>query len=122
MARILVVDDEPANRQLVASILQPHGHEVFAAANAADALRDARDACPDLIIVDLFLPGKGGVDLIKTLRADPPTREAKIALYTASQPDRALRDFMESNGIVSLIPKPSEPGVLLRIVNDALAT
>jgi CheY-like chemotaxis protein len=117
----LIVDDEAANRLLVATILRPHGHEILEAADGNEGLRLAQEHLPDLIIVDLFMPVMSGVEFVKALRANPSTRVARIALYTATRPDRALRDFMQAAGIAHVIPKPSEPAELVRIVNDALA-
>ena len=121
MSKILIVDDEAANRLLVAAILRPHGHDVLEAADGNEGLRLAQDRAPDLIIVDLFMPGMSGVEFVKALRANPATRDARIALYTATRPDGALRDFMQVASIEHVIPKPSEPAELVRIVNDALA-
>mgnify|MGYP001427526453 CR=1 FL=1 len=121
MAKILIVDDEPANRLLIAAILRPHGHQVLEAADGAEGLSLAHESAPDLIIIDLFMPGMGGAEFVKALRADSATQMARVALYTATRPDRALRDFMRIAGIAHVIPKPSEPAEVLRIVNDALA-
>jgi len=121
VAKILIVDDEPANRLLIAAILRPHGHQVLEAADGAEGLSLAHESAPDLIIIDLFMPGMGGAEFVKALRADSATQMARVALYTATRPDRALRDFMRIAGIAHVIPKPSEPAEVLRIVNDALA-
>lgn len=121
MAKILIIDDEPANRLLVVTLLAYAGHQVLEAANADEALRTAKDYGPDLIIVDLFLPGMHGTQLIKQLRADEDLRQTKIALYTGTRLDAMLEDFMQVHRVAHLIPKPSEPEDLIRIVNDALA-
>lgn len=121
MSKILVVDDEAANRLLIAAILRPHGHEVFEAADGNEGLRLAQSLAPDLLIVDLFMPGMSGVEFVKTLRANPGTRDTRIALYSATRPDEALRDFMHAASIAHVIPKPSEPAEVVRIVDDALA-
>jgi len=120
VSKVLIVDDDAANRLLVATILRPQGHDVLEAAGGNEGLRLARESAPDLIIVDLFMPGMSGVEFVKALRADPATSTARIALYSATRPDRALRDFMQAAGITHAIPKPSEPAELARIVNDAL--
>ncbi len=122
MSKILIVDDEATNRLLIATILRPHGHEIHEGADGNEGLRLAHEAAPDLIIIDFFMPKMNGVEFVKALRADPATRAAKIALYTATRPHQALRDFMELAGITHVIPKPSEPAEVLRIINDALAT
>lgn len=122
MAKILIVDDEAANRLLVATLLAYAGHQVLEAANGDEGLRTAKDQFPDLIILDLFLPGMHGTQLVKQLRADRELHQTKIALYTGTQVDAMLADFMHLHGVEHVIPKPSEPEDFIRMVNDALGT
>ena len=116
MAQILVLDDEPNNRLLLGTILEFGGYEFVEASNAADALRAARARRPDLVIMDLHMPGMSGADFLKELRADPALSRVKVALYTATSCDDDLRQFMEVAGIEHIIPKPSDPSEVLRIV------
>lgn len=67
MATILVVDDEPANRLLVRTILQHAGHHTFEAVDATEAQRVLRERTPDLAIIDLSLPGIGGTELLSLI-------------------------------------------------------
>lgn len=121
MATILIVDDEPANRLLVATLLHYAGHDVLEAENGNHGLETAKTNSPDLIIVDLFLPGMHGTQFVKTLRGDDNLRETKIALYTGTRIDAMLSDFMKLYGISHVIPKPAEPEELLRAIEAALA-
>lgn len=121
MATILIVDDEPANRLLMTTLLQHAGHKVVESENASNGMAVAREHCPDLIIVDLFLPGIHGTQFVKTLRGDERLRDTKIALYTGTQIDAMLADFMKLYGITHVIPKPAEPEELIRSVESALA-
>lgn len=120
MARILIVDDEPANRLLVVTLLRYAGHNVLEAEDADRGLQTAKDERPDLIIVDLYLPGMHGTQFVKTVRADDELKHTKIALYTGTQVDPMLADFMSVHGVSHVIPKPAEPEDLLRTVTDAL--
>lgn len=122
MARILVVDDEPANRLLAVTLLRYAGHQVDQAETADLGLEAARSTKPDLVILDLFLPGKHGTQFLKALRTDDDLKETKIALYTATQVDAMLEDFMKIYGVSHVIPKPTEPEDFIRIVGDALET
>ena len=121
MARILVVDDEPNNRLLLAAILEHAGHRILEAADGDEALRSARAVPPDLVIVDLNLPGLSGAAFIRALRAIPAASRVPIALYTATLPDDAQREFVRSAGIDAVIPKPSEPASVLAIVGRILS-
>jgi CheY-like chemotaxis protein len=121
MSNILIIDDEPANRELIRTLLSYDGHHVTAAANGEDAIALLDGEAPDLIIVDLHLPGMSGPELIKRLRTDERLAKARIALYTSTEADAAMRDFMSLMRIEHVIPKPAEPQDVLAAVRDALA-
>ena len=120
MAKILIVDDEPANRALLTTLLLYAGHDVVQAGDGHEALQKAKADCPDLIVVDLNLPGMHGTQFVKALRTDPDTASVKIALYTATAPNESLTAFMEVTGIRHLVPKPSEPSEALEAIAAAL--
>jgi CheY-like chemotaxis protein len=121
VATILIVDDEPVNRQLLTTVLRARSHELLEAASGEEGLRLARERRPDLIILDLYLPGMHGTEFMKTLRADPTTSQIKVVLYTATRTDAAMRGFMELARIEHVIEKPSEPEAILRMVDRALS-
>ncbi len=117
---ILVVDDEAANRLLVAATLGAFGYRVVEAESGREALRLVEEQSPDLILLDLSMPGMDGATFLKTLRGELRS-DAKVALYTASTPTAAMRDFMALFDIGYLIPKPCEPQEMFRIVQIALS-
>jgi two-component system phosphate regulon response regulator PhoB len=88
--RILVVDDEADITALVAYHLAKSGYRVSTANNGADALRTAREERPDLVILDLMLPGLSGYDVLEELRRAPDTKQVGVILLTArrEEPDR----------------------------------
>jgi CheY-like chemotaxis protein len=120
MARVLVVDDEAANRLLIAELLKYGGHEPIEASDGVQGLELAISLRPDLVIMDLSMPGMHGTQFIKTLRAQPETSRTRVALYTGTAINAMLRDFMELHGISHVIPKPAEPEEVLRAVSLAL--
>ena len=79
--RIVVVDDEPAQRELIGGFLTKQGHEVFAAGSGAEALAHARDRQVDLILSDCRMPGMSGPDLLQKIKAVNP--EIPLILMTA---------------------------------------
>jgi DNA-binding response OmpR family regulator len=81
--RVLVVDDEPDITALVAYHLARKGYRVSTAANGSEALRRATNERPDLIVLDLMLPGRSGYDVLEELRRRPDTRDAGVILLTA---------------------------------------
>jgi len=120
VARVLIADDDPHARLLVGTLLAHAGHTVFEAADGRRALELARDQLPDLTIVDLSLPVLSGPELVRALRKDERTRSMRVALYTAGNIDAAIRDFMQMYGIITALPKPSEPAELLAAIQAAL--
>jgi two-component system cell cycle response regulator DivK len=81
--RILVVEDNPKNLKLVRDVLTFSGYEVIEASSGEDGVRLAEEACPDLILMDLQLPGIDGLELTRQLKADPETRDIKVIAVTA---------------------------------------
>jgi CheY-like chemotaxis protein len=70
--RIVVVDDEPAQRELIGGFLTKQGHEVFAAGSGAEALAHVRDRQVDLVLSDCRMPGMSGPDLLRKIKALNP--------------------------------------------------
>lgn len=120
MATILIADDDRNTRWLVQTVLTHAGHTVVEAKDAAEALVYAAAHMPDLILLDLSMPGTSGPQLLRALRADARTGAVAVALYTASPMNAALRDFIEMYGISGVVPKPSEPLELIAAVEAAM--
>ena len=107
MKRVLVVDDDPNARLLVRTLLTHAGYASVEASSGAEALARVAEERPDLVILDLALPDMHGADLVRALRGPGP--RIRIALYTASPIDAAMRDFMAIYEIAGALPKPAEP-------------
>src|SRR4030095_14446973 len=84
MSTILIVEDNEKNMKLVRDVLQAKGYTTVEAATAEDGVRLAGERVPDLILMDIHLPGMSGVDALKLLRADASTARIPIAAVTAS--------------------------------------
>lgn len=91
-ANLLVVEDEPAMREMVAGSLRAAGYEVREAADATSAWKALRASRVDLVLLDWMLPGSSGYELLRRLRREgaPPEREVPVILVTAraDEPDR----------------------------------
>ncbi len=122
MAAILVVDDEPANRSLLKAILAPAGHVVYEASRGDEGLALARLHQPQLIVLDLHMPGMDGPEFVRKLRSEPAIAGTKLALYSSTSLSPPLQDFMTVARISCLIPKPGEPEDVSRIIEAALAS
>ena len=107
-AIILVVEDEPAIRELVALNLQQAGHRAVLADSAERALALVREALPDMILLDWMLPGMSGVELARRLKADKRTRDVPIIMLTARGDEQDKITGLET-GADDYITKPFSP-------------
>lgn len=104
-ARILVVDDNPVNLKLASDLLESEGYAVDRAHDAEHALQTIRRRRPDLILMDVALPGLDGLSLTRRLKADTATRSIRVVALTAfamKGDDQKAREA----GCDGYIPKP----------------
>jgi two-component system, cell cycle response regulator DivK len=83
MAKVLIVEDNPANMKLATFLLQSAGHTVFSATDAEAGLTMARGEQPDLILMDIQLPGMDGLEATALLKRDDATRDIPVIALTA---------------------------------------
>ena len=110
--RVLVVDDEPDITGLVAYHLAKSGYRVSTAATGADALHSVRAERPDLVVLDLLLPGASGYDVLADLRRREDTKDIGVILLTARK-DEADRIKGLSLGADDYLAKPFSPQELV---------
>ncbi len=116
---ILIVDDAPENLTVLSELLQPH-YRVRAATSGEKALRIAVSApCPDLIMLDVMMPGMDGYEVFSRLRADPLTHDIPIIFVTAMDSTDAELHGLEA-GAVDYITKPVVPPIVLARVRTQL--
>ncbi|WP_062195879.1 phosphate regulon transcriptional regulator PhoB [Caldimonas taiwanensis] len=118
MARILVVEDEPAIAELIALHLRHEGFELRLSSNAAQADAALREALPDLVVLDWMLPGESGISLARRWRADPRTRSLPIVMLTARSDEHDVVLGLEA-GADDYVSKPfstAELGARIRAV------
>jgi two-component system alkaline phosphatase synthesis response regulator PhoP len=116
MARILVIDDEPSIVNLVTAYLKPEGYEVFTASDGPSGLKAARAFKPDLVILDIMLPGMDGMELLSRLRRES---EVYVILLTAKT-EETDKIVGLSLGADDYMTKPFSPRELTARVKAAL--
>jgi DNA-binding response OmpR family regulator len=120
MAReVLVVEDEPDIRRLVVLHLERDGFRCRAAATGSDALRDVKAAIPDLIVLDLMLPGVDGLEVCRQLRRDASTASVPIIMLTAKS-DEVDRIVGLEIGADDYVVKPFFPSEVVARVRAQL--
>jgi phosphate regulon transcriptional regulator PhoB len=116
---VLIVEDEPDIRNLIALHLSRDGFRCRTASNGVDALADARAARPDLVVLDLMLPGLGGLEVCRRLRADAATAALPIIMLTAKA-DEVDRVVGLELGADDYVVKPFSPKELVARVRAVL--
>ena len=105
--RILVVDDQPVNLRVVSSLLSRQGYEVVCAGNGEEALQRYAEGAPDLVLLDMIMPGMDGFELMAALHELPLPR-APVVFVTAAQ-DRGMLLRAFDAGVVDYVTKPFLP-------------
>jgi two-component system phosphate regulon response regulator PhoB len=119
MSTVLIVDDESSLRTLIRLTLNTGRFSIVEADDGRTALDEARRHRPDLIFLDWAMPGRSGVEVLRELRADEKTRDAKVVMLTARrrEVDRAAALEAGANGYMT---KPFSPVELLDKVREVL--
>jgi adenylate cyclase len=103
--RILVVDDQRANVEMMAGVLQARGYEVLTAMDGDTALAQVRTGNPDIVVSDILMPGMDGFELCRQLRADPATTLLPVILVTSLDPQAERVHGIEA-GADDFLSKP----------------
>ena len=119
MAKILAVDDEPTITRLIQTALSSQGHTVTIATSGEDALDSVRSELPDLILLDIMMPGMDGREVHRRLREDPRTADIPVAFLSAVGDVSEQLDSLEE-GAVAYITKPFAPSELRQQVTELL--
>ena len=113
MARILVVDDRAVNRDLLSYLLSYFGHDVSTASDGADALRTALADPPDLVVMDIEMPGTDGCTAARLMRAETALKNVPLIAVSASS---MSLEQAQAAGFDDFYPIPIEPrGFLARL-------
>jgi len=117
--RLLVVDDEVENRDVVRELLEPLGFQVVGVADAGAALAESRRLRPDLILMDLVMPGVDGLTAIRQLKADPALAAIPVAMLSASAFESHRRESRAA-GAGAFLSKPFHLPDLLAVLEAQL--
>ena len=117
-ADIMIVEDHPTMREAMRLVLENEGFDIREVADGSAALVMARERPPDLLFLDLNIPGTAGADVLKQLKSDPTTADVRVIIVTATGEEG--RDFVLSLGADEYFTKPFSPLALLRTVEKVL--
>jgi len=117
--RVLICDDEPVLRALIRAALRHGEYDLLEAADGDEAVELALSERPHLVLLDMMMPGRTGLQVLQHLRADPHLAEVPVIMLTA----RAQEDDRKAAadvGATFFLPKPFSPAELARLVEEAL--
>jgi DNA-binding response OmpR family regulator len=116
--RILIVEDHPTMREAVRLVLEREGFDIAEASDGDQALAAARDDPPDLVLLDMSIPGTSGPDVLAALKSDLATSEVRVIVVTATGEEG--RATAMARGADHYFTKPFSPIALLKAVEDVL--
>ena len=118
-ATILIVEDHPTMREAMKLILEHEGFDIREAPDGSTAIAMVREQRPDLMFLDLNIPGMSGVDVLTEIKADPKMRDVRVIVITATGEEG--RGYARSLGADEYFTKPFSPTALLKTVERVLS-
>lgn len=119
MAKVLVIDDHETFRTLSAKILKLDGHQVITAGNGRDALAIVRAQRPDIVLLDVMMPGMDGYQICRRIKQDPVTKDSVVVMVTGIPEEASSRSFQA--GADDHVSKPISPTQMRDLVQRWLA-
>lgn len=119
MSTVLIIEDNEKNLKLVRDVLQAKGYTTAEAVSAEDGLKLAHSRKPDLILMDIQLPGMSGIEALKVLRADEATKAIPVIAISASVMQQDRKQITDA-GFDGFVEKPINLKDFLGAVNKAL--
>jgi CheY-like chemotaxis protein len=120
MAKILIAEDEPDIRELVAFMLRFAGYEVAAASNGEEAVQAATRDVPDLILMDVRMPRMTGYDACRIMKANPSLRDVPVVFLSAKGQESEIQSGLDA-GAEEYLLKPFSPDELTNRVRTILS-
>ncbi len=117
--KVLLIEDEPNIIEAIRFLLSRDGWSVHTHANGADAVAEVARIAPDLLVLDMMLPGRSGMDILRDLRADPTTEGLPVLMLTARGQSRD-REMAEKAGVSRFMTKPFSNTEMLSAVRELI--
>jgi len=118
--KILVIEDDPATSRLVDYTLRHEGYQVSKASNGLEGIRKVHEEKPDLLILDVMLPGMDGFEICHRLRSEPATAQLPILMFSAKAQEIDKNTGLKV-GADDYLSKPADPSEIVKRVAILLA-
>lgn len=119
MTQIMIVDDSPTDVHLLKKILEKNGFNILTASDADEGIQVAKREKPDLILMDVVMPGLNGFQATRELSSDPETSAIPVIIVTRKD-QQVDRVWGLRQGARDYITKPVREGALMDLINEAL--
>jgi two-component system cell cycle response regulator len=119
MAKVLIVDDNESFRRLNAEFIKMDGHEVLTARNGRETIDLVRQEHPDILLLDIMMPGIDGYEICRSIKSDPDTQETMVVMITALPPSERFKSYQA--GADEHITKPIQSRQLRDLVRRLVA-
>lgn len=119
MARVLIVDDSPTETYKISSILSKHGYEVITAENGEQGVDVARRELPDVVLMDIVMPGLNGFQATRQLSREPTTSHIPVIIVTTKDQDTD-RVWGQRQGAKGYLTKPVDGKILVQTIEGVL--
>ncbi|MGC4074679.1 MAG: response regulator [Nibricoccus sp.] len=120
MPCILIIDDDSGVRGVLKTMLERSGYEVMTGASGVDGLTAARARRPDLVLLDIEMPGMNGFDVCSLIKTDTALRSVPVVIMTG-RPTAGIPARVQAVGAMDLITKPFDRNILLKKISTCLA-
>ncbi|MET0380212.1 MAG: twitching motility response regulator PilH [Spongiibacteraceae bacterium] len=119
MARVLIVDDSPTETYKISSILSKHGYDVITAENGEQGVDVARKELPDVVLMDIVMPGLNGFQATRQLSREPSTSHIPVIIVTTKDQDTD-RVWGQRQGAKGYLTKPVDGKMLVQMIEGVL--
>ena len=116
MPKIMVVDDEESLRELVKAIFESEGYDITIAASGQECLEKLKNEKPDLILMDMMMPGMSGRETTENIRKNPSTKKLKIVFLTVARFSETGKETLEQLNVTDYVTKPFDNEDLVKRV------
>jgi len=118
--KIMVVDDEENLLELVSVILMEEGFDVITATNGKECLDKLKTTKPDLVLLDMMMPGMSGRETCEKIRSDPKTKDIKVVFLTVARFSETGKEILRKMNVLDYITKPFDNQDLIKRIKKLL--
>ena len=124
--KILIVEDEPEQIEFASTLLEENGYIPISAMNGVEGMKKVKTEKPDLILLDILMPEKGGIGMYEDLKHNEETKNIPVVIVTGVARNEHFEDLMTKQdealpSIDGYIEKPMNPDVVLKLIRDLLS-